>query len=611
MTGPQHSHHELRLYFEVLQRMTEGVSVIDASGLILYSNPAEEALFGYAPGELTGHHASVQSAYPPAEHERRITAVRDQLSRHGSWEGEWHNRRKDGSTFYSEAGVTTVDIGDVRYFVSVRRDTTGRREAEEALRASEARFSETIRASPLGIAIWNDQGVMAIANPAFLEIVGQTWEELPKNLLGWEAFTLPEYHEMERRKVRELLQYGTATPFTKEFIRPDGTRVPVLLAVSMLSTGEVACYIVDLTAQHRAEQAARALQERLHLAQRAARIGSWDWNLETGQTTWSPELYELVGRSPESTPPTPEAWFALIHPEDRTLATEHVLRSIELGQEIESEFRIVGADGRTRWLLVRADIIHDEAGNAVRMVGLNMDITARKEAEAVLRASNEDLQQFAYSASHDLREPIRMVAIYSQLLDKHFGSELGAKGSEYLRYVMQGAQRMEALVRDLLAYTQAITPGEVIHVCDANEAYGEAMANLRAAIDETDADVESGDLPVAVAAPLTSLVQIFQNLIGNAIKYRKRGTPPRVRVSGSVREGECTFTVADNGIGIAPEYHAQIFGLFKRLHSTEDYTGSGMGLAICQRIVRRLGGRIWLDSRVGEGTTFYFRLPAA
>lgn len=598
MPRPERSGDELRLYFEALRDVTEGVSLADESGTILYTNPAEDEMFGYGPGELTGSHVSSLNAYEAEENARRVGEAVERLLRDGSWRGEWHNRRKDGSTFYSETRIRTVETGGGRYFLCLRKDATARH-VEEALRAS-----------PFGIAIAASDASLESANPALLRILGRRWEDLPKGPFAWEQYTPSEYHEMERGKMRRLLERGYIEPFEKEFIRPDGSRVPVLVGASVLSTGQAVCYVVDLSAQHEAEQAARRFEERLHLALRAAQMGTWDWDLVTGEVSWSPELYDLIGRTPETTPATTESWFAIMHPDDRAPGIERAKRMIESGVDLDHEYRILLPDGRVRWLMGRAEVVRDSSGRPVRMVGLALDITARKEAEEVLRASNEDLQQFAYSASHDLREPIRMVAIYSQLLDKHFGDKLGVKGGEFLRYTLEGAQRMEALVRDLLAYTQAITPGEAAPTADAGEAYALAAANLAALIEESGATVEVGPLP-SVAAPLTALVQVFQNVIGNAIKYRRRGERPVIRVRATLRERECTFAVEDNGIGIAPEYQAQIFGLFKRLHSPQDYSGSGMGLAICQRIVRRLGGRIWVESRPGEGSTFFFTLPAA
>ena len=237
------------------------------------------------------------------------------------------------------------------------------------------------------------------------------------------------------------------------------------------------------------------------------------------------------------------------------------------------------------------------------------DVTARKRAEAELLRANQDLQQFAYSASHDLQEPLRGVKIYSELLVRQLGDRLEGDTREFLNFVISGASRMEMLVRDLLAYTQAgrVDPPETFE--DAGEALKGALANLDGAIRASGAQVSSERLP-SVPVHATQLQQLFQNLVGNAVKYRRPEPPPVVKISAR-RDGESwLFSVSDNGLGIEAEYKERIFGLFKRLHTGDEYSGTGIGLVICQRIVERYHGRIWVESEVGKGSTFNFTLPA-
>ncbi len=227
-----------------------------------------------------------------------------------------------------------------------------------------------------------------------------------------------------------------------------------------------------------------------------------------------------------------------------------------------------------------------------------------------LRRANEDLNQFAYSASHDLQEPLRSISIYSQLLQRKFESDLDRETAEYLKHLIKGAFRMEALVRDLLAFTQAAgIDEETVPAISADEALDTALSNLKAAIQDSGATVSRGKLPAVRILPV-HLTQLFQNLIGNAIKYRRNDAPPHIRIEARASGSEWLFAVEDNGIGIDEKYQDQIFGVFKRLHTSDEYSGTGMGLAICQRIVERAGGRIWVESRMGQGSTFYFTLSA-
>jgi PAS domain S-box-containing protein len=234
---------------------------------------------------------------------------------------------------------------------------------------------------------------------------------------------------------------------------------------------------------------------------------------------------------------------------------------------------------------------------------------ALRRSNEELRRANEDLNQFAHSASHDLQEPLRTISIYTQLLRRKLDNRLDPETEQYARYVLRGATRMEALIKDLLAYTQAASGSEAASVIEGDEALDAALSNLRAAIEQSGAHVTHGPLP-RVRITRVHLTQVFQNLIGNAIKYR-RDEPPRIRIGAERHQSGWLFSVEDNGIGIEEKYREQIFGIFKRLHTAEEYSGTGIGLAICQRIVERAGGRIWVESELGRGSTFFFTLPAA
>jgi light-regulated signal transduction histidine kinase (bacteriophytochrome) len=235
--------------------------------------------------------------------------------------------------------------------------------------------------------------------------------------------------------------------------------------------------------------------------------------------------------------------------------------------------------------------------------------TALRDANDALTRSNADLQQFAYSASHDLQEPLRMVATYSELLRREFAGQLGPNGDEYIGYMIDGALRMEQLLRDLRAYTMVSSAGQKpTDDVDADQVLEKALANLDVAIKESGASIRSTALPRVRIRDL-QLELLLQNLIGNAIHYRS-DEPPRIYVAAEKREKEWLFSVQDNGIGIDTQYQEQIFEMFKRLHSAAAHPGTGMGLAICQRIVERAGGRIWVESGLGRGSTFFFTIPS-
>ena len=228
-----------------------------------------------------------------------------------------------------------------------------------------------------------------------------------------------------------------------------------------------------------------------------------------------------------------------------------------------------------------------------------------------LKRANEALEQFAFSASHDLKEPLRTISVYSQMLQRKYRGKLDAEADRYLGYAVEGAKRMEMLVGDLLAYTQSVTATDAEATPVSTGAVLKmALDNLRANIQATGASIEIDAMPMLLMQEV-HLLQLFQNIIGNAIKYHGEAAPV-IRVSAEAGQGLWRFCVRDNGIGIEPAYREQVFGVFKRLHSNEDYQGTGIGLAICQRIVERYGGRIWVESEgAGRGSAFYFTLPGA
>ena len=242
------------------------------------------------------------------------------------------------------------------------------------------------------------------------------------------------------------------------------------------------------------------------------------------------------------------------------------------------------------------------------------DITERKRAKeklkltlADLERSNRELEQFAYVASHDLQEPLRMVSSYTQLLARRYQGKLGADADEFIAYAVDGANRMQGLINDLLAYSRVGARVKGFEPADCTAVLDQALANLKAAIDKNGAVVTHDPLPTVMADNL-QLVQLFQNLIGNAIKFHVE-EPPRIHILAEQKGNEWVFSIRDNGIGIEPQYAERIFVIFQRLHAREEYPGTGIGLAICKKIVERRGGRIWVESQPGIGSTFYFTIP--
>lgn len=297
----------------------------------------------------------------------------------------------------------------------------------------------------------------------------------------------------------------------------------------------------------------------------------------------------------------------------------NILEQIARGERVEHyQTKRKTKDGRVLSISLSVSPIRDTAGRIVGASKIARDVTEQERSQQALRQlnatlarANADLEQFAYSASHDLQEPLRMVSTYGELLQRKFSGQLGEAGEEYIEYILTGATKMEQLLKDLRALIRASTPtpAKMEHV-NANQALDRALTNLTAVIQESGASVTHDSLPPVLVNAL-QLEQLFQNLISNAVRYRS-DEPPRIHITATESNDGCwIFSVQDNGIGIDAQYKEYIFGIFKRLHSAAEYPGTGMGLAICKRIVEGAGGRIWVESERGRGSTFLFTIGGA
>ncbi|MEY8689579.1 MAG: PAS domain S-box protein [Leptothrix sp. (in: b-proteobacteria)] len=313
-------------------------------------------------------------------------------------------------------------------------------------------------------------------------------------------------------------------------------------------------------------------------------------------------------------------WLEQVHPDDRERLVQIWTRCVETGQDLQAEFRLRRHDGTYRWFDTRALPLRDEAGRILKWFGSNTDIEERRVMEAQLRRHSQELQrsntaleQYAYASSHDLQEPLRMVTSYTQLIERRYATVLDDPGRQMMSYVIDSAKRMQALVNDLLAYARAGAPQAESACTDMNAVCTKALRLLDGAIQREQAEISvEADLP-AVRAEAVPMLQLLQNLIGNALRYRST-VAPRIQVGVRERSAqEAMFFVKDNGMGIDPQHHARIFLLFQRLETdpARRRDSTGIGLALCKRVVEAVGGRLWVESEAECGSTFYFTLPLA
>ena len=298
-------------------------------------------------------------------------------------------------------------------------------------------------------------------------------------------------------------------------------------------------------------------------------------------------------------------------PEKAREGYEQVFRE---GLVWDYELEIQNKNGEVTPVLYNASVYKDETGRVIGIFAAARDITERKKAEKLLKQkleelarSNSELEQFAYVASHDLQEPLRMIASYLQLLQRKYEGKLDEKADKYIHFAVDGASRMQSLINDLLDFSRVTTKAKEFEPTNCEGILDNVLSSLEVVIKESGATVSHDPLP-EINADSIQIAQVFQNLISNAIKFRSE-KPPEIRISARQEADHWLFSVKDNGIGIDPKYSKRIFEVFKRLHKREEYPGTGIGLSICKKIVERHGGSIWVDSKPGKGSTFYFTLP--
>ncbi|HYC71934.1 MAG TPA: ATP-binding protein [Opitutaceae bacterium] len=329
----------------------------------------------------------------------------------------------------------------------------------------------------------------------------------------------------------------------------------------------------------------------------------------------SPQIESLLGYSQKQWLEEPILWYERLHADDRDRWNREFARTISSGEPLRSAYRVLTRAGKVVWLQTEVRIARDDQNRPAFIHGIAMDVTATKEAEQRvglyakrLEQTNTELEKFAYVASHDLQEPLRSMLSYSQILREDYGDKLDAEALQHLQRISTAGLRMKELILALLQFSKLGRDTPPVAPTDFNQVVAQALGNLDATIRETGAIVKVDSLPTTPATR-DYMVPLFQNLIGNALKFRSAETP-RIEISAARQGDHWEFSVRDNGIGIEREYHARIFEIFQRLHTQAQIPGTGIGLAVCKKIVDLHKGRIWVESEPGKGSIFRFTLPA-
>lgn len=525
------------------------------------------------------------------------------------------------------------DAGRVEYLIPSGIDVTARNQLTERLRQQQHRLEAILNSIP-GIVFegFGGQQPMHFISRYVQEILGYTQAEALADSAGfWQRVVHPEDWEPALQLAPEFWQAHETRPIPFRCITADGSIVHAEAYLGRITDLEgqpagICGIVLDITERHRQEAEITRLNTLLSFQRQRLEsiISNVPGIVFEGSSTpdgglqrmdfVSAHIEKLLGYTPDECLKDANFWRNVIVPDDWSSTVQRITEIIAQGESGIVQFRCQARDGRVVHIEAHSSLIHDSRGRPVGAVGVMMDITERRLIEEAiaqyaedLRRSNEELEQFAYVASHDLQEPLRMVASYLQLIEQRYGDRLDDDAHEFIAYAVDGASRMKTLINDLLAYSRIQRAADEHEPVALEEALQQTLYNLQLSIEDTGAVITHDPLPEISANPV-QMTQLFQNLISNALKFRSERTP-QIHIGAQRERNQWHLTVADNGIGIESEYLERIFMIFQRLHGRQEYPGTGIGLAICRKIVDKHGGRIYAESTPGEGTTFHILIP--
>ena len=602
-----------------LSNTPDATYVFDLDGRFVYGNRALLSRLGRPYEQVVGRGFG-ELDYPVELADRVNQQIRQVISTREAVRDQTPLSSADGELRHYEyifVPVLGAD-GRVEAVAGSTRDITERSRTEELVQADRRRWQDLLLQTPAAIAVLRDpEHRFEWINPGYSRLIGRAGEDVLDKTM---AEVFPEFAGQGHIEALDNV-YRSGMPFEgREALvsmrRGDGTIHDKFLNFVYLATRNVSgaidgifVHATDVTdavlARQRIEENERQFRTLAdtipHLAWMADADGYIFW--------YNRRWYEYTGTTLSDVEGA--KWKSVHDPETLPAVLERWNRSLATGEPFEMVFPLRGADGSFRSFLTRGEPVRDSSGRLVRWFGTNTDITEQQRTEAELRRMNRELEEFAYVASHDLQEPLRMVNSFTQLLlRRHINPDSG-EAQEFAGFIRQGVQRMEQLISGLLTYSRALEGGELLPTpehssADLNVSWAEARSILEGRIVEEGAEVTAGALPT-VRGETAQLAHVFQNLLSNALKYRKESVRPVITVDAEMQAGMWVIAVRDNGIGFEQKYAEGIFGLFKRLYRDE-YPGTGLGLAICQRIVERYGGRVWAESQPDAGASFFVAL---
>jgi PAS domain S-box-containing protein len=618
-----HQEQRWRVLDMMLSSFSDFAYAFDRDGRFLYANQPLLNLWGLRLEDAVGKNF-FDLGYPDELAVRLQRQIQEVFASGKSIADETQYSSPTGVLGYYEyrlSGVVGIG-GTVELVAGASRDITVRKDEEEHLVQMEARYRGLLEAAPDAMVVVDRDGKIVLLNVQAENQFGYSRDEL----IGQKVKCIIPEGFAERliadgtRTAAEALAQQIGTGIELNGLRKDGSEFPIEIMLSPLESTEgilVTAAIRDITVRRNAEKHLAQMEGRYRGLLEAAPDGMVVVNQRgeivllnaQAEKHFGYSRDELIGQKVKCI--IPEGFAERLIADGTRTATE------ALAQQIGTGIELIGRRKDESEFPIEIMLSPLESAEGILVTAAIRDITVRKVAEAnlvekieELNRSNEELEQFAYVASHDLQEPLRMVASYTQLLAKRYKGKLDSDADEFIAFAVDGANRMQRLIQDLLTYSRVGKRGLELVDISSERALQQALVNLMGAIERSGALVTHGQLP-EVMADEVQLVQLFQNLIGNAIKYRSPGVP-HIHIS-AVKNGapKWKFSVQDDGLGIDSQFFERIFGMFQRLHKRDEFEGTGMGLAICKKIVERHGGTISVESKPGLGSTFHFDLASS
>lgn len=512
-----------------------------------------------------------------------------------------------------------------RTVITTAFDLTERKKSELLLSESEKKFRAIAESMPQIVWTAKPDGILDYFNSRGVEFTGEKLIE-GKYDLNWLKFIHPNDFPAAKRMWQNSLNTGELFELTFRLKQHDDKYCWFLTrAIPLLNDeGKIIKWLGTSTdIQHQKEVQERLIdalqklvenEEKLIEVQKITNVGSYVFNVIENSIEWSEVAYNILGKNSSENVLTVDNFFIMVHPDDIEKVREGFNNIITKKEPLSIEHRIILEDESIKYLHKIGKPIIDDKDNVTKVIGAITDITERKlihmkleQTLEELSRSNKDLEQFAYTVSHDLQEPIRMIKGYSKLVNDRYTEILDEKARSFLEFILEGATRMQQLISDLLKYSRITSKAKSFDKVDCNSIIKDVLTDLQFQIIENDVSVDCENLPV-LNGDQTQLRQLFQNLIQNAIKF-KREINPEIIIKCKKRRKEYLFSIEDNGIGIEKESYERIFEIFQRLHERNKYEGTGIGLAICKKIIERHNGKIWIESELDKGSTFYFTIP--